>query len=90
MKGGKLHKNDNIGPRFLKLRDGLGLTLAFKHLRKTSASLLNRNYDPRVVTHFLGHAPQGMAAKHYVAPDEATFSGALRWLGQQYGLEVTG
>lgn len=90
MRGGKLYKNDNIGPRFLKLRDQLGLTLAFKHLRKTSASLLNREYDPRVVTHFLGHAPQSMAEKHYAAPDEATFARVILWLGQQYGPEVTG
>jgi integrase len=90
MREGKLHKNDNIGPRFLELRDRLGLELAFKHLRKTSASLLNRKYDQRVVTHFLGQAPQGIAARHYIAPDEITFAGALRWLGQQYGEEVAG
>ena len=89
MRCGRLHKNDNIGPRFIKLRDQLGFDLAFKHLRKTSASVLNRKF-PLTVTHFLGHSPKGIAARHYVAPDDATFFEAIRWLGEQFGPDVTG
>lgn len=41
----------------------------------------------RFATLYLGHAPRGMAAIHYTAPDMAGFAEAIRWLGSQLSID---
>ena len=35
--------------------------------------------------HFLGHAPRGLAEKHYAAPSTELFDKIVSWLGEQFG-----
>ena len=57
-----------------------------KLLRKTAASKLEQHPDyGRYSQYFLGHVPQSLAEKHYVARPKQ-FDAALVWLGQQFGL----
>jgi integrase len=61
---------------------------SFKTFRKTSATRLRSN--PRYADlrhHFLGHSPKNMADRNYSAADEDLFAEAVRWLGEQYGLD---
>lgn len=88
---GKLHKNDNIAPNFRRLQRRINVGLAFKYLRKTSATMLeSHELYGRYKGHFLGHAPRGLAEKHYAAPSPDLFDKIIGWLGDQYGPSVSG
>ena len=61
-------------------------TKPLKQIRKTSATLIeNHEHFGRYVPHYLGHVPQGVAARHYSAPSIDLFDRIVAWLGQQYG-----
>jgi integrase len=58
--------------------------------RKTGASfLVSDRQFPWCDCMYLGHAPSGIAARHYSAPPQELFDSALKWLGEQFGLPTT-
>ena len=89
---GKYRKYDAIRSAWFRLTAKMGLEknrLGMKHLRKTSASLLGEHPQFKFYTnYFLADSPTGMAARHYVTPNDAEFFEALDWLrGQIMGPE---
>jgi integrase len=84
---GKLRKADGFKSNYAHVQRRLKFSKPMKLLRKTAATLLGSHpVYGRLVPHFLGHSPRGMAEKHYVAPPEKLFDEAVRWLGRQLGL----
>lgn len=86
MVDGKLVKADGFTSNYAHLKRRLKFTKSMKLLRKTAATLLESHpaYG-RLVPHFLGHSPRGVAAKHYASPSQALFDEAVLWLGKQLG-----
>lgn len=83
---GKLVKADNIASNFAHLKRRLKFKKPMKQLRKTAATMLeSHEVYGRFVTHFLGHSPRTVAAKHYAAPSQTLFDEAVLWLGHQLG-----
>jgi integrase len=86
MVNGKLVKADGFTSNYAHLKRRLGFTKSMKLLRKTAATLLESHPTyGRLVPHFLGHSPRGVAAKHYASPSQDLFNQAVSWLGQQFG-----
>jgi integrase len=84
--GGKFRKSDNIKSAFDRLRKKTSINKPPKSLKKTSATLLRNNKDySGLESLFLGHAPRGMADKHYTKVPQELLDQAVTWLGQEYG-----
>jgi integrase len=90
---GKLVSTDSIATNYDHLRKRMkkaGRSIkTLKVFRKTSATLLSN--DPRFaryVQHFLGHSPNSLIERHYVAVSDEEFDKAVEWLGQQYELGI--
>lgn len=87
LEDGKYRKYDAIRSAWFRLTGKMGLEknrLGMKHLRKTSASLLGEHPQFKFyTTYFLADSPTGMAARHYVTPNDAEFFEALDWLRGQ-------
>ncbi len=90
---GKVHKIDNIRSAYNRLVRGLAqdknepikIDKSLKLFRKTAASKLGEHAEyGKFAQHFLGHAPQTVADKHYVAPSGDQFDRAVSWLGEQF------
>jgi integrase len=85
---GKIKRVDNVRTAYHRLTAKLKIDSPKppKLLRKTGATLLASN--PAYATCdvlYLGHSPQGVAARHYSALPQALFDDAVEWLGQQFG-----
>lgn len=80
-------RNDSIRLCYRRMIIGLKEdpkpVLTFK---KTSASLLNREFGHDISQLFLGHARRSVAQKHYIAEYDHRLDQPLLWLGRQYGL----
>jgi integrase len=78
---GVFHKTNQLSHAFARLVNACGIKgLSHYNLRKTSATLLETHETyGRLVPHFLGHAPQSMASKHYAAPSPELFDKAIAW-----------
>jgi integrase len=82
---GTLRKNDTIHSSWVRLQKSSGVKKPHKLLRKTGASVLNTSEQfSRFVRVYLGHAPSGMAEKHYAQADRSGFQKALAWLRTQF------
>jgi integrase len=58
-----------------------------KGVRKMAATILGSHpAHSRFVGHFLGHAPQSVADRHYNRLDQAAFDEAVTWVGRQLGM----
>ena len=66
-----------------RLKEKAKPVLTFK---KTSASLLNREFGHDISQLFLGHAPRSVAQRHYIAEYDHRLDEPLLWLGREYGL----
>ncbi|MBL8829454.1 MAG: hypothetical protein JNM18_20915 [Planctomycetaceae bacterium] len=85
---GELKKIDNIGSTFNRLRRTTKVSKSPKFFRKASADMLNS--EPRFASLtglFLGHAPEGVADKHYVRPPQELMNHAITWLGLRLGID---
>jgi integrase len=83
---GMLKSRDGIQSNFRHLQKRLHIDKPLKVFRKTSASMLDTHSSyGRYAQHFLGHAPDSVAARHYVTPSQAQFEDAVQWLGEQFG-----
>jgi integrase len=88
---GQLTKADAVRSAFNRVvrnlkNEGTTIEGTLKHLRKTSASKLEtHDVFGRYTGYFLGHAPQSVANRHYVVPDQKQFNAAVTWLGEQFG-----
>ena len=58
-----------------------------KAFRKTGSTLLEQSTYGRCVEHYLGEAPQTVASRHYAHKNGAEFDQAIKWLGEQLGIE---
>ena len=78
---GKRKKLDCVDSGWDRLRRKTGKAIAFKMLRKLSASLLASHGEyGRYAQYFLGHAPDTTADRNYVVPSDAQFAKAVAWL----------
>ncbi len=85
---GTIHTNSNIRSAWFRLAKETSTTKPMKSLRKTAASILDTHAEfANYVHHYLGHAGDTIAAKHYVAKSQERFDAAITWLGQQLGIE---
>lgn len=87
---GKYTKADNIAVSYYRLckREPKIEQKPLKLIRKTSSTLLEYNKDyHQFALLFLGHSPRGIAEKHYFGDAPATFADAIKWLGNQYGIQ---
>jgi hypothetical protein len=85
----KFRRYDCVQSAFSTLKEKVEVRLDLKHFRKTSAQLL---YENKAFRHlhliFLAQAPRGVAARNYLDESKSPeFRKAIRWLGQQYGVE---
>jgi len=61
---------------------------SLKRLRKTGASILNESKEFAACKYlYLGHAPSSIADKHYTPPPQSVFDEAIRYLGNQLGIQ---
>ena len=83
---GKYQKADNVKSAFARLQQKTKITKPLKSFKKTSATLLrdNEKYSG-LAGLFLGHAPSGMADRHYVQVPQGLLDQAIEWLGKEYG-----
>jgi len=57
-----------------------------KTIRKLGATLIANNFNWSLAHQYLGDAPSGIAAKHYIKPNHEQFAHAIQWLGRQVNL----
>ena len=73
--GGKLVKADGFASCWVHVKKRLKLDRSLKQLRKLGATLLESHpVYGRLVSHWLGHSPRSVAARHYTRP----LSGVVR------------
>jgi integrase len=86
---GKYTKNDNIASAYFKLCKKENLThFPLKRFRNTSNTLLSYSDKySQFADLFLGHSPRGINQVNYLGDAPATFADAIKWLGQQYGVQ---
>jgi integrase len=85
---GKYSKNDNVRNAFGRLTRKCKISKPFKSLKKTSASELADSKEFRSVRNvFLGHAPTGMADRHYAQAPAELLDEAIEWLRGRLDIE---
>ena len=57
-----------------------------KYLPKTGATAMEKIYGWNYACLYLANSPDGIAARHYVKPDQGKFDAALASLGAEYGI----
>jgi integrase len=83
---GREKKTDTIQKAWRQIKTSCK-TLAYKHLRKTSATLLAGHRDFATVADlFLGHSPKTVSEIHYKKAPLELLADAVRWLGEVYGV----
>jgi integrase len=88
---GRVTKKDTIGGAFAKLRKSLTIPFSFKHLRKTGANLIEKQYQehPHLAKLFLSHETQGVQ-KHYTGRSYGLLHTATDWLCGYFDLSDGG
>ena len=90
-KNGKLSRNQNVQFAYRRLQEKMKVEgeakKGLKAFRKTGATLLEQSIYGRFVEHYLGEAPQTIASRHYAHKNGAEFDQAIKWLGEQLGIE---
>jgi integrase len=89
---GKWWRDDNIKSEFFRLQSKQmklpkGRRKSLKSFRKTGASMLEQSQFGRFAEHYLGEAPHTITSKHYAHQNGLEFDAAIKWLGQQLGIE---
>ncbi|WP_147274232.1 hypothetical protein [Bremerella cremea] len=80
-------RNDSIRLAFKRMRESKGLTgLPLKFIRKTSSTLIAKQFGEDTATLFLGDAPTSVAQRHYLAVEDTRLDEPLKWLRKQYGI----
>jgi len=84
---GKVTKKDTIGHAFKRLANDAGVRLTFKHLRKTAASAIEREYQktPHVAKLYLSHDIRGIQ-QHYTEQSYELLHAATDWLCEYLAL----
>lgn len=92
---GKFNRKTNIGSAWVELMRKAAWKKEdnkppLKSLRKTPATMLENHLEyGRYAEYFLGEAPHSIASRHYITPSRDQFDAAIKWLGQQFGVEPT-
>ena len=82
------HKYDGVGRAFSRMKLARGLT--FRHLRKTTATMMSQNTEgkyPLLEQGFLAHRPSRISLLHYVNVDASFMDTHLLLVEQQLELE---
>ncbi len=93
LRDGKLCKIDNVHTSYSrltkKLREKklLKSVKPLKTFRKTSPSSLENSEYASCARWFGGWSPRSVADRHYIRPPQDLFDRAVRWLGEDYGVE---
>ena len=53
-------------------------------IKKTSSTMLGEQFDNDLADFWLGHAPNGIGQRHYIAPSDEKLAEAVKWLETQY------
>lgn len=78
---GKARRYDQVVQQWRRAEPGIPL----KAFRSIAATLVeSHEIYGRVTSLFLGHAPRGIAAKHYAAAPQGLLDQALDWLREQF------
>ena len=87
---GNPSKTDMIGRAFASLKEEVGMTLPFKHFRKTGANAIAKHFQdkPWLVELYLAHRDPRMR-KHYTQQHYDELHKAIEWLSDHFGLEPT-
>ena len=62
------------------------LSAEFRRLRRTGATLIGQQFDETLADLWMGHAPTGIAQRHYIAPNQHRLDEAVAWLGAELGV----
>jgi|GEM_PF-3196462 len=79
-------RSDSVRLSFRRLNKKLGTAGAFLSLKKTSASLIDAEFDHHTAQLFLGHSPGTVADRNYIRGSDTRLDKPLAWLAEQYGL----
>jgi hypothetical protein len=85
-RGGKFVETDSIRTLYARHARSQGVRMSMKYIRKTSATLIDREarFDERIATLFLGHSPRSIKDRHYSRPAEDVLDEAVAWLRECY------
>ena len=92
-KGGKFCRIDAVKNAWFRLmtklkEQGIVIEKPLKALRKTCPSLLQHHQIyGQYAQYFLGHAPHSVADRSYIARPGGQLDDAIRWLGEQLGID---
>ena len=53
-------------------------------IKKTSSTMIGEEYNNDLADYWLGHAPNGVGQRHYIAPSDEALAKAVTWLETQY------
>ncbi len=83
---GKFVETDSIRTLYARHARSQGVRMSMKYIRKTSATLIDREprFDERIATLFLGHSPRSIKDRHYSRPAEDVLDEAVAWLRECY------
>ena len=86
---GKTQNLDNIKKAYERVCNKLGVDVRpMKLVRKTGASTLEQHdIFARYAQYYLGQAAVTVADRRYVRPSDEQFDKALKWLGEQFGIQ---
>ena len=89
---GDPHKVETIGQAFRRLRTRLDLKLSFKHLRKTGASAIEKEFQqtPWLASLYLSHELSGKIRQHYTHQSFDALHEATAWLCEYFGFNDVG
>ena len=70
---------------FRYARDRAGFkSLTLGTIKKTSSTMIGEQFNNDLADYWLGHAPNGVGQRHYIAPSDKNLTKAVRWLESQY------
>lgn len=78
--------NNSVRMCLWRLNKRLKNKAAILTFKKTSASLIDREFDHATAQLFLGHSPGTIGGRHYIAVEDTRLDQPLAWLAEQYGL----
>ena len=86
---GKRKRQDAVYQAFNRIACDVVLgERSFKHLRKTSSTMLKASDHFSVEQLFLGQSEKTIAGRHYSKPPLVRLAEATEWLAEQYGLQT--
>lgn len=73
-----------IDETFRYWKQATGSSISLGSIKKTSATLLSNRFDVDLADYWLGHSPNSIGTRHYIAPSDEKLALAVRWLQFEY------